>query len=432
MTLSFKRTAGVLLAAVAGLALQATAALAADTAKLTMVEVITSPPRTELIKRQLAAFQAANPGTEVELISLPWGQAFEKFLNMVQAGETPDIVEMPERWLGLYATNDQLEDLGPYLAKWGDEGTLGDRAKEFGSVVDGKQYMIPYGYYLRAMFWNKKLFQQAGLTEAPKTVDEFMTANQKISALPGKYGYCLRGAAGSFNGAQMFMNIMNGKGGYFNTDGTATFSEPNAVKGLELLREVYDKGYAPKDSVNWGFNEIVAGFYSGTCAMLDQDPDALIGIAEKMAPADFAVAPMPVGPSGKSYPTLGYAGWAMFKDSGEKDAAWKLMAHLLAPAQNLEWAKVVGVLPIHDGADQDPFFGSDSYKGWFEQLKRPETYEFVTIPSHLENMGSFYDNLAVKGFQQVLLGQRTSKDVADEWTKYLTEQQQAWLAKNKG
>jgi multiple sugar transport system substrate-binding protein len=141
---------------------------------------------------------------------------------------------------------------------------------------------------------------------------------------------------------------------------------------------------------------------------------------------------MPVGPSAKSYPTLGYAGWAMFKDSGEKDAAWKLMAHLLTPAANLEWAKVVGVLPIHDGADQDPFFGSESYKGWFEQLKRPETYEFVTIPSHLENMGSFYDNIAVKGFQQVLLGQRTAKDVADEWAKYLTEQQQAWLAKNKG
>lgn len=414
----------------AGLALQATGALAAD--KLTVVEVITSPPRTELVRKQIAAFQQANPGTEVELISLPWGQAFEKFLNMVQAGETPDIVEMPERWLGLYAANDQLEDLGPYLATWPEGATLGARAKQFGSVVDNKQYMIPYGYYLRAMFWNKKLFQQAGLTEAPKTVDDFMAANQKISALPGKYGYCMRGGPGSFNGAQMFMNIMNGKGGYFNADGTATFDEPGAVKGLDLLREVYAKGYAPKDSVNWGFNEIVAGFYSGTCAMLDQDPDALIGIAEKMPAADFAVAPMPVGPSGKSYPTLGYAGWAMFKDSEEKDAAWKLMAHMLAPQQNLEWAKVVGVLPIHDGADRDPFFGSEGFKGWFDQLKAPETYEFVTIPSHLENMGGFYDNVAVKGFQEVLLGRRTPADVAGEWSKYLTREQQAWMAKNRG
>ena len=47
-------------------------------------------------------------------------------------------------------------------------------------------------------------------------------------------------------------------------------------------------------------------------------------------------------------------------------------------------------------------------------------------------MGSFYDNIAVKGFQQVLLGQRTAEDVAEEWAKYLTEQQQAWIAQNKG
>ena len=71
----------------------------ADTT-LKMVEVITSPPRTEFLKKQIAEFEAANPGVKVELVSLPWGQAFEKFLTMVQAGDTPDIVEMPERWMG--------------------------------------------------------------------------------------------------------------------------------------------------------------------------------------------------------------------------------------------------------------------------------------------------------------------------------------------
>ncbi|MDA4804962.1 extracellular solute-binding protein, partial [Enterobacter hormaechei] len=83
----------------------------ADTT-IKMVEVITSPPRTELLKKQIAGFEKANPGVKVELVSLPWGQAFEKFLTMVLAGDTPDIVEMPERWLGLYANNGQLEDLG--------------------------------------------------------------------------------------------------------------------------------------------------------------------------------------------------------------------------------------------------------------------------------------------------------------------------------
>ena len=228
----------------------------------------------------------------------------------------------------------------------------------------------------------------------------------------------------------MFMNTMNGKGGYLNPDGTATFDEPGSIKGLEMLVELYQKGWAPKDSVNWGFNEIVAGFYSGTCAMLDQDPDALIGIAENMKPEDFAVAPMPVGPAGKAFPTLGYAGWAMFADSEVKDDAWKVMAHLLGKEQNLEWAKLVGVLPIHKGAEEDAFFKTEQFRGWFVELNDSETYEFVTPPTHLEGLGYFYDNLANKGFQQALLGQRSAAEVAKEWAEYLTAEQKKWMAAN--
>ena len=418
-----------LLAALAATLMSATAALAETTVKV--VEVITSPPRTEFLKKQFAEFEAANPGVKVELVSLPWGQAFEKFLNMVQAGDTPDIVEMPERWLGLYAANGQLQDLSGYLASWAENDTLGDRAGAYGSTVQGKPYMIPYGFYLRALFWNKKLFQEAGLAHAPKTLDEFMSVAEKITALGGaKTGYCLRGGPGGFNGAQMFMNTMNGKGGYLNPDGTATFDEPGSIKGLEMLVELYQKGWAPKDSVNWGFNEIVAGFYSGTCAMLDQDPDALIGIAENMKPEDFAVAPMPVGPAGKAFPTLGYAGWAMFADSEVKDDAWKVMAHLLGKEQNLEWAKLVGVLPIHKGAEEDAFFKTEQFRGWFVELNDSETYEFVTPPTHLEGLGYFYDNLANKGFQQALLGQRSAAEVAKEWAEYLTAEQKKWMAAN--
>src|ERR1700754_2159574 len=100
------KTLKVLLDAAAGLAIMASGALADTTLK--MVEVITSPPRTEFLKKQIAEFEAANPGIKVELVSLPWGQAFEKFLTMVQAGDTPDIVEMPERWMALYGNNGQL------------------------------------------------------------------------------------------------------------------------------------------------------------------------------------------------------------------------------------------------------------------------------------------------------------------------------------
>ncbi|HZF33941.1 MAG TPA: sugar ABC transporter substrate-binding protein, partial [Candidatus Angelobacter sp.] len=339
----------------------------ADT-KLQLVEVITSPQRTDLLKQQVAGFEQANPGVTVDIVSLPWGQAFEKLLTMVQGGQIPDVVEMPERWLSLYASNGQLESLEPWLAKWEDTGQLTDRTLQFGRVVKNTAYMIPYGFYIRAMFYNKKLFEQAGLSGPPQTLDEFMTDAQKISAIPGKSGYCLRGSKGGFSGWYMFMATMNGKGDWFTQDGTSTFNEPGAVKGFQYLVDLYQKGYAPKDSVNWGFNEIVSGFYSGTCAMLDQDPDALIAIAERMNKDDYDVVPMPKGPAGKAFPTIGYASWSMFANSKNKDLAWKLIATLDGPEGNVAWNKRTGALPIYKTAINDPFYANPQFKGWFDEL----------------------------------------------------------------
>ena len=420
------RRNGFIAALLAGVLASGTA-LADTTIKV--VEVITSPPRTALLHQQFAAFEQSRPGIHVDLISLPWGQAFEKLLNMVQAGDIPDVVEMPERWLGLYGGNDQLVDLAPYMKDWKDAADLGPRATQFGSVVNGKMYEIPYGYYVRALFWNKQLFQQAGLSSAPATMDEFVADAKKIAAIPGKYGYCLRGGPGGFTSIQMFLNTYDNKG-YFNADGTSTFNEPGSVKGLQTLVDIYQKGMAPKDSVNWAFNEVVSGFYTGTCAMLDQDPDALLGLADKMADDAFAVAPMPAGSGGKAYPAIGYGGWAMFASSNVKDQAWQLMSFMLSPDNNLAWSKLVGTLPIYKSAASNPRFETDKYKGWLAELNDTNKYELVVVPSHLENLGNFFDNISVRTYQQALLGQRSAQDVANEWAGYLTKEQQAWMAKH--
>ena len=100
----------------------------------------------------------------------------------------------------------------------------------------------------------------------------------------------------------MFGATANGSNTFFKEDGTSTLADPGWVKGFTFLADLYKNGYAPKDSVNWGFNEIVSGFYSGTCAMLDQDPDALIAVAERMNKDDYDVAPMPKGAGRQGLP----------------------------------------------------------------------------------------------------------------------------------
>ena len=114
----------------------------ADTT-LQVVEVITSPQRTVVLRSMLDRFEAANPGTKVELTSLPWGQAFEKLATMVRGGQIPDVVEMPDRWLSLYANNGQLVDLEPYMSQWAGADELTGRTVQMGSYVNDTPYMVP-------------------------------------------------------------------------------------------------------------------------------------------------------------------------------------------------------------------------------------------------------------------------------------------------
>ena len=405
----------------AGALLMATSAMAQTELKL--VEVITSPERTEVLQGLVAEFEAANEGVTVEIVSLPWGSAFEKLATMVAGGDIPDVVEMPDTWAALYAGSGQLASLADHVEGWADGATLTDKTVAMGSQA-GDLYMIPYGFYLRAMFYNKRLLEEAGV-EPPTTMEEFMAASAAVSELEGKYGYCLRGGPGGTNGWIMFAATMNGTNEFFTEDGQSRINEPGSVEGIQFMIDMYQNGYAPRDAVNWGFNEIVAGFYSGTCAFLDQDPDALIAIAERMPAEDFAVIPMPVGPAGLAFPTIGFAGWSIFESTEHEDTAFDLVAHLSSPASNSVWAQRVGVIPIHEGADQDPYFQTEQFAGWFEELNG-EQYVPTTMPTYLEQWGYFASTVLLESSQEALLGQRTAQDVADEWAALLTEEYAKW------
>lgn len=394
---------------------------------LKFVEVITSPERTEVLQSLVDQYEAENPDVKVEIVSLPWGQAYEKLATMVAGGDVPDVVEMPDTWLALYAGAGQLASLEDRIANWEHGKTLTDKTLAVARQA-GEAYMVPYGFYLRAMFYNKKLLAEAGVDGPPATMQDFMEASAKVSKLPGKSGYCLRGGPGGTNGWIMMAAVMNGSNEFFTKDGVSRINEPGSVEGIQFLLDLYQKGYAPKDSVNWGFNEIVAGFYSGTCAFLDQDPDALIAIAERMPAEDFAVVPMPTGPSGQAFPTIGFTGWSVFKSTNHPDEAWGLVAKLSSPESNATWTKRVGVIPIHKGADQDPHFKTEQFKGWFDTLNG-EQYVPTIMPSYLEGWGYFGSTVVTESAQEALLGQKSAKELADEWAEFLTGEYAKWKAK---
>jgi multiple sugar transport system substrate-binding protein len=397
-----------------------------DPNNLLIVEVNTSADRTGLLRAQLDDFEAENPGLKVDVISLSWGQAFEKLSMMIAGGQFPDVIEMPDFWLSRYVRAGQIADLTPYLEGVTFDDDLEENTFAYGSV-NNRVYTVPYGYYLRAMLYNKRIFREAGIEKPPLTMDEFYQTVATISELPGVSGYCHHGGRGGAVFYYWIMTTMNGSNAFFDEAGNSAFYHQGAIDGLTLIRDIYKNGYAPQDSLNWGLNETVSGFYSGTCAMLHQTPDALNGISKRMNDGDYASAPMPLGTSGKSFPHLGYIGWSIMEGSTKKDAAFKLVQHLLKRDQHEQWARRGGLVPIYKELANDIFAGNDVGAGW-SQTTQDDRWDYMINPNYLSDIAEFDSIQMVQSGQAMMLGEQTPEETAKAWADFLSASQKRWLA----
>jgi multiple sugar transport system substrate-binding protein len=173
----------------------------------------------------------------------------------------------------------------------------------------------------------------------------------------------------------------------------------------------------------------VAGFYSGTCAMLDQDPDALIAIDERMSEEDYGSPRCRRGrtarPSHHRLCRLGHV-----RRQRAQGGILEADRAPLRPAANITWNKRIGALPIYTAAEKDEFYGQPKFAGWFEELGDPNVQP-TSMPTYLEEFGYFADSVVPPSSQQALLGQITPEELAKQWADYMTQAQQKFMAAQK-
>lgn len=124
-------------------------------------------------------FEAANPGVTVKVSAMQHEDMLTKLDAAFQAGDAPDIYM--ERGGGELA--DHVE---AGLTKDISEAASAEIEKIGGSVagwqVDGKTYALPFSVGVVGFWYNKALFEQAGITEAPVTQEDFNAAVDKLKA----------------------------------------------------------------------------------------------------------------------------------------------------------------------------------------------------------------------------------------------------------
>ena len=175
------------------------------------------------------------------------------------AGEGPDVFSIDGIWVGEFATAEYIAPLtdvvGPGGRRVGRAGRRSTRPCRPTPSFDGNRYGIPQGTDGRVIYFNKDLFEQAGLPAdwAPTTIDEVLDAARTIKeALPDVTPIQLNGgvAMGEATTMQGALPLLAAAGGqvYDEESGMWTGATPEMIQMLGTYATIYgDEGLGDVD-----------------------------------------------------------------------------------------------------------------------------------------------------------------------------------------
>jgi multiple sugar transport system substrate-binding protein len=285
-----------------------------------------------------------------------------KFLTAATTGQTPDVMIWDRFITSLYAPKNVLAPINEYLERDGID-TAGFYEQAVRELSYGENiYGLPLTVDARALFYNKKLLEEAGV-EPPTTWEELRTAAIALTKRDESGKLIQSGFA--MNDVGLFNMWLQQAGGSMLSEdlSTATFNSEAGLAVLnfwnQLLNEdkIYELGFGS------GEGEGQDPFVTGKIAMGYNGPWALNGLKKYGSDElDFGVVPPPAGPNGDTGALMGGFGLAIPAASKNKDAAWEFIKWWLTDKDNaLLWAKTSNNIPGNLEAVADPFFQDDPY-----------------------------------------------------------------------
>lgn len=393
--------------------------------ELQMVESLTNPARTELLRGLLDDFEAENPGVTVKLVSPPTEQADQTIQQMLQSGSGVDVLEVRDITVGPFSNNGWLYDMTDDLGSWDGWDALTDNAKA-AAEGDGESYFVPYGFYGLSLFYRTDLVEEAGFDGPPTSWEELLEQASAIQdPANNTYGYAFRGGQnGNTNVVAAIeaylVDDLDPSNAFLVEDGSTIFAAPEAQDAVDTYFDLFEQG-SPPSAVSWGYPEMVAGFTNGSTAFLLQDPEVIATVQESNLTEDqWDTAPLLTGPDGKAAQPLAVAGWGVAEASKHKDAAVDLIEFLSSAEPATEFAQANSLVPIITAASDDEFYSTGPWTSYVTMTENPDTYINVQQPRGVSWWTEWIQK-SDQDVQNVLLGNMTTSELLESWDAYWVE-----------
>lgn len=256
-----------------------------------------------------------------------------------------------------------------YVPNWVEQGLFQDISAQIDGLdfkdeinkghlsagtVDDKEHVLPFVLDLSMLFWNKELFEEAGLDpeKAPANLEEFAEAAKAIQALdkPDVYGTATGLNCGGCLVFTWFPTVWADGEDVLSDDGMESLLASDTAKEVySTWKDLWDSGAVLPSSQDEAGPTWTAGFTEGKVGLMYY-PATLLS----STPFDAGVAGI-AGPDGGASTFVGGDGIGISKDSKQSPQAWNFLNWLMSEDAQ------VGVLAKNKDVVSRADFASNEY-----------------------------------------------------------------------
>jgi multiple sugar transport system substrate-binding protein len=310
-----------------------------------------SPEVLDILDQQIMAFQEENPDIRVAVLRAPGGSArqYEAFSQQLRSGDTsPDIYVLDPTWLAEFYAAGWLAQLDRYAAQHAIEIEEFFPPAAEASSLEGKLVALPLFLDGGLLYYRQDLFQKYGY-EPPLDWLELQRIALEIKAgegLPG--GFVWQGAPYESLTCNALEYIWAYGGQVLDARGNPTFDTAKTRAGLQQMVDLVDLGASPPEVAGYAEGETLADFQDGDAAMMRHWASVwpYLEGSDSQITDQVGIAPLHVSCLGGLY--LGLSAHSPYPEQ-----AFRFMAFLVSPTQQLQFALEADQLPAFDPVYQD-------------------------------------------------------------------------------
>jgi multiple sugar transport system substrate-binding protein len=262
----------------------------------------------------------------------------------------------------------------------------------------GGYYCLPWGTDTYALFWNKDLFEEAGLDPEtpPQTMEELAEFAKKLTKVDENGQITQIGFIPNFSWSHLNVYTAMMGGWWYSEDGTQIqFTSEPVINALKWEQQFFCDGVTPEEVTRFssafgGYASPDNGFYAGKIAMMvegEWQPGPNF-IQQYKPELFYGVAPFPP-PQGnpERANTNVVSGSVAMIPSGveDKEAAWKLLAWMMSPEIVAEEMVANSNLPSSKKAAEDPRFReNEKFVVFLDLMGDPNAVSPILTPINAE------------------------------------------------